>query len=400
MPVRLLILTGLSHLDVIGYITIQYVIIIPIEYHRVGLNMSSKKARVALVSFLLSSYRFFKRSGHSFDRIGLDEKVESIVIFSTTALGDFMFNTPAILSLKSRFPSARITLVSSHKNRNLVECSPWFERVIFWDQKVKTASKIVRLLKTDTPDIAVILHSKSPYDVLIATLSGAKYIFKDAYNGSDLAMRRFVTSLSGVEFNGHLIERKMSLIKPMGCDVENIEMKIPFSFEAKSKKNAIIIGFQLGASDIQRQWPVLRFNELAKLLINSGHNVEIVLIGSPNEVEISKKFMEGLTEAERQSINDCVGKVSLKELVETISGFDLLVTGDTGPLHLAVALKVKTISLFVTANPAYTGPLQDPHLHKIIRVNNNDDLMTSAQPMSIIGASEVMAAISEAIDEW
>lgn len=253
--------------------------------------MSSKKARVALVSFLLSAYRFFKGSGQFFNNIGFNEKVESIVIFSTTALGDFMFNTPAILSLKSRFPSARITLVSSHKNKSLVECSPWFERVIFWDQKVKTASKIVRLLKMDAPDIAVILHSKSPYDVLIATLSGAKFILKDAYNESDLAMRRFVTSLSGVEFNGHLIERKMSLIKSIGCDVENIEMKIPFSFEAKSKKNAIVIGFQLGASDIQRQWPIFRFNELARLIINSGHTVEIVLIGSPNEVEDRKSVV-------------------------------------------------------------------------------------------------------------
>ncbi|HHA1904449.1 TPA: glycosyltransferase family 9 protein [Enterobacter asburiae] len=362
--------------------------------------MSSKKARVALVSFLLSAYRIFKGSDQSFDKITLNEKVESIVIFSTTALGDFMFNTPAILSLKSRFPSARITLVSSHKNRNLVESSPWFERVIFWDQKINTALKIVQLLKMDAPDIAVILHSKSPYDVLISTLSGAKYILKDAYNESDLAMRRFVTSLSGVEFNGHLIERKMSLIKSIGCDVGNIEMKIPFSLDAKSKKNAIVIGFQLGASDIQRQWPIFRFNELARLLIASGNAVEIVLIGSPNEVELSKKFREGMTEVERKYINDCVGKVSLTELVETISGFDVLVTGDTGPLHLAVALKVKTVSLFVTANPAYTGPLQDPHLHKVIYINNNDNLKTSDQPMGIIGASEVMTAICEAIDEW
>nr|EMB6149290.1 glycosyltransferase family 9 protein [Enterobacter asburiae] len=302
--------------------------------------------------------------------------------------------------MKSKFPSARITLISSHKNRSLVERSPWFERVIFWDQKVKTVPKIVRLLNMNAPDVAVILHSKSPYDVLIATLSGAKYILKDAYNESDLAMRRFVTSLSGIEFNGHLIERKMSLIESIGCDVENIEMKIPFSFEGKNKKNAIVIGFQLGASDIERQWPILRFNELANLLINSGHTVEIVLIGSPNEVDLSKKFMEGMTEAEREFINDCVGKVSLTELVATISGFDLLVTGDTGPLHLAIALKVKTVSLFVTANPAYTGPLQDPHLHKVICVNNNDDLMTSVQPMSIISANEVMMAISQAFDEW
>ncbi|SCC04175.1 glycosyltransferase family 9 protein [Kosakonia oryziphila] len=364
--------------------------------------MSSKKARVALVSFFLSAYRLIKGNTLSVDKFEPSEKVESIVIFSTTALGDFMFNTPAILSIKSRFPNARLTLVSSNKNKNLVEGSPWFDRVIFWDQKVNTILKTVSLLKKDAPDISVMLHSKSPYDVVISTLLGSKYILKDAYNESDLAMRRFVTSLSDIKFDGHIIERKMSLIQSIGCDTKRIEMKIPFSFEAKTKKeNTIVIGFQLGASRIQRQWPILRFQELAKLLIHSGRNIEIVLIGSPNEVELSKKFMEGMTEVESESITDCVGKVSLTELVRTISGFDLLVTGDTGPLHLAVALQIKTVSLFVTANPAHTGPLQDPHLHKVIHIgNHNDDLMTSAQPMSIIGAEDVMTAISEVIDEW
>lgn len=364
--------------------------------------MSSKKVKVALVSFLLSAYRLIKGNRLSVDKFDPSEKVESIAIFSTTALGDFMFNTPAILSIKSKFPNARITLVSSHKNKNLVEGSPWFERVIYWDQQFKSILKVVSLLKKDVPDVIVMLHSKSPYDVLISNLAGAKYIFKDAYNENDFAMRLFVTSLSAVRFDWHIIERKLSLIQSMGCDTTNIEMKIPFSFETKTKKhNTLVIGFQLGASKIQRQWPIVRFNELAKLLINSGRNIEIVLIGSPNEAELSKKFMDGMTEIERESITDCVGKVSLRELVETISGFDLLVTGDTGPLHLAVALQIKTVSLFVTANPAHTGPLQDPHLHKVIHIcNDNDDVMTSAQPMSIITAENVMTAISEVIDAW
>ncbi len=44
----------------------------------------------------------------------------------------------------------------------------------------------------------------------------------------------------------------------------------------------------------------------------------------------------------------------------------VLVTGDTGPLHLAIALQVPTVSLFVTANPNWTGPYQDLDIHTII----------------------------------
>ncbi len=61
-----------------------------------------------------------------------------------------------------------------------------------------------------------------------------------------------------------------------------------------------------------------------------------------------------------------IGKTGLQGALTLISSLDVLVTGDTGPLHLAVALKTKTISLFVTANPRSTGPIQDQQLHRII----------------------------------
>ncbi|MGE9716721.1 glycosyltransferase family 9 protein, partial [Escherichia coli] len=49
-----------------------------------------------------------------------------------------------------------------------------------------------------------------------------------------------------------------------------------------------------------------------------------------------------------------------------INTMDVLVTGDTGPLHLAIALKCPTVSLFATADPKWTGPYQDLHLHIVI----------------------------------
>ena len=56
-------------------------------------------------------------------------------------------------------------------------------------------------------------------------------------------------------------------------------------------------------------------------------------------------------------------------MLTLLDSFHVLVTGDTGPLHLAVALKVKLISLFVTAGSRSTGPIQDPELHRIIQVS-------------------------------
>ncbi len=76
----------------------------------------------------------------------------------------------------------------------------------------------------------------------------------------------------------------------------------------------------------------------------------------------------------------------------------MLVTGDTGPLHIAVALNVKTVSLFATANPHHTGPLQSLDLHKIIYVKDRWEAGESAPkdfPLAVISADEVFAVIEK-----
>ncbi len=96
-----------------------------------------KKKKVFLIHILLSIYN--KIWGHLKNPGTLNAAAEfdSIVIMSTTALGDLLFNTPAIHALRKRYPATHITLVSSNKNSSIVEGSPYFDKVIYWDNKIK-----------------------------------------------------------------------------------------------------------------------------------------------------------------------------------------------------------------------------------------------------------------------
>jgi ADP-heptose:LPS heptosyltransferase len=83
-------------------------------------------------------------------------------------------------------------------------------------------------------------------------------------------------------------------------------------------------------------------------------------------------------------------------LLAIIKNLDILVTGDTGPLHLAVALKIKTVSLFVTANPKHTGPYQDHQLHEVLHVPlNNQNALNLEQPLSAISVDQVLRNIKK-----
>uniref|UniRef100_UPI0035C7029A glycosyltransferase family 9 protein n=1 Tax=Serratia quinivorans TaxID=137545 RepID=UPI0035C7029A len=325
---------------------------------------------------------------------------ERIVIFSTTALGDLMFNTPAIRAVRERYPTANIILISSHKNKQLVATSRYFNAVIYWDHKAKDMLSVIHQLRKYKPQLAIILHSKSPYDVIVAITAGCQYVFKDAYGNKATGMEPWLSGVSQ-STGGHLIQRKLDLVAQLGCNTDNSEMFIPVEF-ATMNKNAdkIPIGFQMGASETLRCWPVGQFIRLAKLLLAQSPHHQIELIGSPKELSIEQEFIAGLTEAERQRVVSHIGKTTLPQLLAVMSNLQVLVTGDTGPLHLAIALKTPTISLFVTANPQHTGPYQNRELHQVMNVSVDAQTLTTAQrrqPLSIITESQVFEKVTSAL---
>lgn len=363
--------------------------------------MASNKYKRFLISSLVYSYRFFSGNKLVDNPDKSTGDVKDICVFSTTALGDFMFNTPAILAIKQQFPEANITLVASSKNKLLLEKGGWFSNVYYWNQRIDESIGLIKKLRKIKPSIVVLLHSKSPYDILCATLSGANLILKDSYSEEDDCLRKLVTAVSDFKEPRHLIQRKLALTEMLGCSSQNIEMKIPFDVE-KRKSECRTVGFQLGASEKIRQWPVSYFIQLAKKILHDSDEVRINIIGCIKDKVLANEFLNGLTEKEKCQVEDFTGKHSLPELVETISGFDFLITGDTGPLHIAIALKIRTISLFVTAIPEHTGPLQEPNLHTVIKgcpVKAKALTIHCDQPMAIISPDEVMNEVQK-IASW
>lgn len=114
--------------------------------------------------------------------------------------------------------------------------------------------------------------------------------------------------------------------------------------------------------------------------------MRIVLIGAPFDDGKAKQFMSLIGPQTQACVDNQIGKTGLQGLLTLIDSFHVLVTGDTGPLHLAVALKVKTISLFVTADSRSTGPIQDTELHRIIQVSRTGYTMPleAESPMGVI----------------
>jgi len=350
-----------------------------------------KKRKIKYIDWLLSVYHFFKPTLKKGAALNRDMSFQRIAIYSTTALGDLMFNTPAIAALKQRYPDADFLLVSSKKNSQLVENSPWFSKVIYWDNKIRDAYPVIKALKSFKPQLTVILHSYMPYDLLCAVFSGTEYIIRDNYNADSDKLIAWLNHYQSC-YEGHLIQRKLDLLSPLGCDSSAIEMHIPVAFERAADDGVMKIGFQIGASEMKRCWPLERFVELAQLLVNANPRCQIIVLGGKKEALLESQFLALVPPEIRQNIVSMVGKTNLLGLLTVIDSLDVLVTGDTGPLHLAIAIKTPTVSLYADAEPQHTGPWQDRDLHCILKIASVD--LDKPQPLGSLSAERVFQVIT------
>ena len=146
------------------------------------------------------------------------------------------------------------------------------------------------------------------------------------------------------------IETSLSVIKP---DRKNISaMQDLLARESEDPASAGFISFQLGASADRRRWPVEYFASLGDSLFRQL-NICPVLLGTENERKLARKY-QALSAF--PSIN-LTGRTNLSQLSAALTCSKLLVTNDTGTMHLAAGLGVKSLSFFLaTAQPWDTGP--------------------------------------------
>lgn len=353
-----------------------------------------KKNKAKWINRALSVYTFFFRHLEKNKTLTADMDFKRIAIYSTTALGDLMFNTPAIVALKRRYPDAEFVLVSSEKNRPLVASSQWFKNVFYWDNKVRNVHRVIKPLRKFKPELTVILHSYMPYDILCAVLSKSKYIIRDNYRVDSPLMNRWLNAYS-TPSDTHLIQRKLDMLSILGCRTDDPSMQIPIDYHCAMKTTSRTrIGFQMGASEAKRCWPVTRFAELAAKLIHDSR-YDVILLGGAKDQHLVDEFHHVLGDAQFSAIENYVGKTSLTELLTLINGLDVLVTGDTGPLHLAIALHTATVSLYAGAEPRHTGPYQDIARHSIIKV---EDAQGCRQPLETVTAEKVKRELDNLLE--
>ncbi len=312
------------------------------------------------------------------------KEVRNILVVSSTAIGDTLLSTPAIRAVRDRYPQANIIAHFNIRNAELFGNNPHVNGIVPYHGGYKRFFRTIREFRRHKFDLALIFHGNEPQATPMTYLSGARFILKvprsreygfllsNTYNGFDNPMEH------------HVIDLRLKAASMAGCSEENREMTLVVDEEEESlieayvenlgvPKGAIIIGFQVGATADYKAWPEECFVELGRRLIAAGPMIRVVVIGSQQEKDtcasVAGKIGRGAVSS--------AGVIPLKSLGAMIRKMNILVTNDTGPMHMAVALGVKTVSLFCPTNAVNVAPSQDLHLHRVIRKEKPCDPCTA-----------------------
>lgn len=151
--------------------------------------------------------------------------------------------------------------------------------------------------------------------------------------------------------------------------------------ESDPRRPIVLFPFASAAGQ-RKRWPLERHAELAALLTASGLRV-IVAWGSPAEREEARRVLQSAPAAELAPPTDLV------ELTELLRGSDVLVTGDTGAMHLAAAVRTPVVALFGPSDPVINRPWGRPRL--------GEHAVLVRQPLAALRAEEVLPHVLERI---
>jgi len=301
-------------------------------------------------------------------------EVRSILVVSSTAIGDTLISTPAMRAVRKAFPKARVVALLNAANMELFSNNPYIDAIVPFHGGYSRFFRTARELRKYSPDLALVFHGNEPQATPLCYLSGARFIFKlpneNEYNFL-LSNREPVVGWNGL---GHGIEARLATAALAGVlpDGPRMDLFIEDSDREAAGEflrsegvsgNDIIVGFQPGASTVSRQWFADRFTGLGKRLIGSYPGVKVVLTGSPAERALCERIKAGIGEG---AINSA-GRLPLRQVPPLIGGMRAFVTGDTGPMHIAITMGTPIVALYAVADSRKSGPIVDMDRHVIIQ---------------------------------
>jgi len=286
---------------------------------------------------------------------------ERILIVRLGAIGDVINSTVLVSHLRELYPRAFIAWAVHPVAAPLLEGHPGLDEVVVIPREWFPwhLGKVRDVLAPRRFDLAIDLQ-KLAKSGLVAWLSGARVrIGYDRHRAKELSWLLSTHRLASRDPQRHVVDQVMEFSSLLGLEAPKARWSLPIRDSDRRLARALGLPARrphvvvcVGGSEPSKRWFAAGF---ARLLGELSRRLGVpVLLGGHSEVE--KAFAEEIRGLTKAPYLDACGRGEIRDLLGLLEHAGLFIAGDTGPLHLAAAMRVPTIGLFGPQNSNRSGP--------------------------------------------
>lgn len=299
----------------------------------------------------------------------LDElDVRRICVIKPSALGDVIQSLPLLPVLAERFPAAKLSWVINHEFADLLEGHPHLHELLHFHRRgtARQYLHLLRELRERQFDLVFDLQGLMRSGVMAAaTRAPLRVGLETSREGAGLACHLTVPHTSkGMS----AFQRYWRVAEELGLGNRRPQTIVSLRDDDRSWVRAALAGLSgpilaihPGARWMTKRWPVEKFAVVANKAIRQ-FGFSVVILGSKGEVPVAKELqtlLQGF--GSTKTVLNLTGQTTLKQLSAVLTSVDVVLTNDSGPMHLAAGLGTSVLGVFTCTSPAISGPPGGQH---------------------------------------
>jgi heptosyltransferase-2 len=283
-----------------------------------------------------------------------------ILVIQTAFIGDAILTLPMIQVLKRNYPDSSIDVVVVPRAAELFANHPAVSEIISYekhgaDSGLKKFAAIANRLRQRGYDLIVTPHRSMRSALLTRWIKGKQSIGFDRSAG-----KWFFVHKVKYDASAHEIERNLSLLKPLGLQYAGSELPMLYPSqedrqsvdrilnESGVRRDEPMVAVAPGTIWNTKRWPVKNFTEVCIRLAGGGDR--IVLVGGKEDEALCEEIRKS---AGSHNVVNTAGKLSLLQSAEALRRCRILISNDSAPMHLAVAVGTRVIAVFGATVPEF-----------------------------------------------
>ena len=310
---------------------------------------------------------------------------QKILIINPFGIGDVLFTTPLICNLKYHFPESFIGYVANQRTAAFLVDYTKVNRVFVYErdefnrlyrtskrQFIQKGVHFLREIQQTKFDLVIDLSLNGSISFLMGLIGIPKRIGFNYKNRSPFLTMKI--KLDGYE-KKHVIDYYLSLLEELGCEVKFRALEFPLQKKDRQwaqefcRKNGILAGDLVvglvpgggaswGKDAVYKRWSSEKYAKLADKIVEN-FSAKIILLGDQKEAELCRQVQDLM----RSSACLACVETTVGQFAALLKSCRLNIVNDGGPLHVAVAVGAKSVSIFGPVDPLVYGPLrQDDHV--------------------------------------